>query len=1141
LIARAKAALLGTMEEAPNEPRSLMTKIIYGALGAIILAPLVIGVAWTQRRPIAREFIDDELTQRGVQASYELTLVGTKLQRIEHIVIGDPRNPDLTADWAEIDTNAKLSGVSIKAVRASGVRVHGALVGNTLKLGMLDKLLPPKSDEPFSLPDMDIKLIDARARLDTEYGQFGARLDGGGNPAGVFKGKLAVVAPRFERADCNAEGLTAFVDLETRDKKIEVKGPVRAAQMGCGANRANGVVLALDGSMTERLDAWDGNAELRASALHIPGAQLANAILASDFVGDAEATTGKFNFDFARAAFSGGSAGDTGVGGNFRIIHKRPKEQSIYVDGTILAKELRPDQSVLIRAARFGSAAAGTPAAPIVASLTRAVERLREGSTLRSRFDLSQEGDDGELRFNHVEATSRSGAQISFAGRDPLRYLWPDGGLVIASIAKLTGGGFPTADVQLAGRDGRWSGTARIAPMVSGDTRIALAPVNFSLGAGGAQIATVAVVDGRIGTTRFTGVQFPVSMSPGASLLSGCRPISFEKLELPGISLAPTRFETCFNGQQATFNAPRIAGAYQNAPFALSGARARYDLGNKQASIDAPRFEGRYRTTSFTLAGTSARYSERSSVIELPRIEGRYGKTTFALKGNAAHFETGAQAAWIDTLSGSGKIGTSPFVMTMAGVHYGGRNGTLAVGPTGVKLGHPDSQTTLDFDKIEGTVRGPGGNGIFAGARGKIGNIPLDMSNGNGRWRYAANALVLNGSVGVADREAVPRFQPLISNDFTLRYARDTITAQGNLTEPKNGTTVSGVDLVHNLSNGTGRAVLSVAGLKFSPKLQPEEITRTTLGVIANVEGSVAGRGEIRWTPRGVTSDGRFSTEGLNLAAAFGPVRELKGEIVFTDLLGLTTAPGQTLHIAEINPGVQVANGIVRYRLLPGLKAEIEGGHWPFSGGELILEPTVLDLSDRAERHLTFRVSGLDAEKFVNALQFSNISATGIFDGVMPMIFDKTGGRIEAGNLIARDSGGTLSYIGEVSKENLGTFGTIAFDALRSMRFKKLAIDLGGPLDGEMVTQIRFAGVNQLPIVPGRAKFPLPIKVQGLNGIPFIFNITIKAPFRGLLKMATDIQDPTRLIQEQMEEDRRRQEELKAPKPSENPDKPVQQ
>src|SRR3546814_8295065 len=113
-------------------------------------------------------------------------------------------------------------------------------------------------------------------------------------------------------------------------------------------------------------------------------------------------------------------------------------------------------------------------------------------------------------------------------------------------------------------------------------------------------------------------------------------------------------------------------------------------------------------------------------------------------------------------------------------------------------------------------------------------------------------------------------------------------------------------------------------------------------------------------------------------------------------------------------------------------------------------------------RALTFRSIGWQAADFINALELENISATGTFDGLLPMIFDDKGGRIVGGVLVARQQGlpplylrdvaslrigcdterqgGTLAYVGQVSNAALGLFGILAFDELQSLLYNCLPI-----------------------------------------------------------------------------------------------------
>ena len=66
------------------------------------------------------------LKQRGVEATYQLDRVGLRTQQVSNLVIGDPRRPDLTARFAQIQTRIKWDGsVEVYRVVAPGVRHRG--------------------------------------------------------------------------------------------------------------------------------------------------------------------------------------------------------------------------------------------------------------------------------------------------------------------------------------------------------------------------------------------------------------------------------------------------------------------------------------------------------------------------------------------------------------------------------------------------------------------------------------------------------------------------------------------------------------------------------------------------------------------------------------------------------------------------------------------------------------------------------------------------------------------------------------------------------------------------------------------------------------------------------------------------------
>ena len=456
-----------------------------------------------------------------------------------------------------------------------------------------------------------------------------------------------------------------------------------------------------------------------------------------------------------------------------------------------------------------------------------------------------------------------------------------------------------------------------------------------------------------------------------------------------------------------------------------------------------------------------------------------------------------------------GQLGKSPFALRAEQARLTGSNVFAATGLR-LQLGKADAPVRISAATLDGRLVKGGATGRFGIATALIGKVPLRLSDAQGSFDFRGGELAIKGSSTVSDLAALPRFYPLGSDDLTFRLANDMIRAGGTLRHPASRTEVTKVSITHRLSTGNGEALLDIRGIRFGSTIQPDQLTRLAEGVVALVNGIVAGQGRINWRGDGsVTSTGEFTTDGTDLAASFGPVTGLNGTIRFIDLLGLETAPNQLLSVDSINPGILVEKGEIRYQILPGRLIKIERGDWPFMGGRLILQETVINLARNSPKRLTFEVVGLDAAVFVGSLNFKDLQATGVFDGVLPMIFDDSGGRIVGGRLESRPGGGTLAYEGAINRANLGFFGGLAFDALKSLRFNNMIVRLDGDLAGEFSTLL---SIDQVAI--GQSTTVQRLLRSAVRRVPFKFNVTIKGPFRSLIATAKSMQDPRNVIRD---------------------------
>ena len=132
----------------------------------------------------------------------------------------------------------------------------------------------------------------------------------------------------------------------------------------------------------------------------------------------------------------------------------------------------------------------------------------------------------------------------------------------------------------------------------------------------------------------------------------------------------------------------------------------------------------------------------------------------------------------------------------------------------------------------------------------------------------------------------------------------------------------------------------------------------------------------------------------------------------------------------------------------------------------------------------------------------ANLSASGIFDGTLPVVFSGENGAIEGGLLLSRPPGGNVSYVGELSYEDLSPMADFAFDALRSLDYRQMRIGMDGPLTGEIVTRVRFDGVSQGDGASNN------IITRQIARLPLRFDVNVRAPFYKLIGSLSSLYDP---------------------------------
>lgn len=355
--------------------------------------------------------------------------------------------------------------------------------------------------------------------------------------------------------------------------------------------------------------------------------------------------------------------------------------------------------------------------------------------------------------------------------------------------------------------------------------------------------------------------------------------------------------------------------------------------------------------------------------------------------------------------------------------------------------------------------------------------------------------------LSLADTQSAQRFGA-VQAEGAITF--DAAGAQGRFAlATAQGKPLGAADIAHSFAAGAGTAAISLDRLAFTRRgLQPDELFPALKGVVAEVEGVLDARIALDWGgDRAFTARATAATAQMDFATGLGPVERVSGAVEISDLLTLTSPPGQTLSIGRFNPGVPIEAGLFQFSLPGGPRVQIEDARWPFAGGLMVLKPDLWDIGAPSQT-LTMELREVNLQRLVELLRIPDLQTAGTVEGAFPVVVENGVARIEGGRLASKTGGGLIRYTGAMAQAaaSAGPGAGLAFEALRNLEFELLEMTVDGPLTGELTIGLLFQGKN--PDV--------------MEGYPFRFNVRATGPFAQLAQALGGIQRQGQAIGERV-------------------------
>lgn len=389
----------------------------------------------------------------------------------------------------------------------------------------------------------------------------------------------------------------------------------------------------------------------------------------------------------------------------------------------------------------------------------------------------------------------------------------------------------------------------------------------------------------------------------------------------------------------------------------------------------------------------------------------------------------------------------------------------------------PDRAPLLTLSKAGWTARGR-----IQGLAAQAPSFEVRVEEAAGVFRAKGEGARMSAEakverVRILDTAKAERFRPLGAMG-TASLVGNKLTGLFSVSDASSRK-LADATLSHDMASGVGGVQIDTGEQVFQPDgLQPVGLSPLASAVASPVTGRVRFQGGYKWAGKTSSSGGTLNIATLDFKSPAGTVTGLSGDLVFTSLTPVRTAPGQTLRARQIDSLAVLTDMKTEFQL-DGDLLRVAAAEASTGGGRLLLEPMTARLTGGAFEGVV-DLEAVQLKEMVERSPFADhVSLDARVKGRLPFVMSPEGirfinGRLEAiqpGRLsISREAlsgvkaeGGAAATPQVAAPAETNTVTEFAYQALENLAFDSLSAEVNSLPKGRLGVLFKIKGEHAPP------------------------------------------------------------------------------